>query len=141
MHISALSNSNSSCSQFSRAGFTLIELLVVTAIIALLISILLPSPKHAREQGKRAVCLSNLRSVAQGTGAYSTEDPDENAIPIQQQMVTAGNGVGFLQSYGSAVAIPFAYGGRTAQVPAPGGCNSSTSLWMIMADGPPAPSR
>ena len=57
-----------------RAGFTLIELLVVVAIIALLITILLPSLKEAREQGKRALCLSNLRSIAQGTAAYATED-------------------------------------------------------------------
>ena len=103
-----------------RAGFTLIELLVVIAIIALLISILLPSLKQAREQGKRAVCLSNLRSVAQGTAAYSTEDDIENAIPIQQQMVTAGMGQGFNPPYALTVALPFAYGGRTAQVPALG---------------------
>ncbi len=111
-----------------RAGFTLIELLVVVAIIALLISILLPSLKQAREQGKRAVCLSNLRSVAQGTAAYSTEDESENAIPIQQQMVTAGQGIRFMPPYGATVAIPFAYGGRTAQVPFPGGTNPSNPL-------------
>ncbi len=111
-----------------RAGFTLIELLVVIAIIALLISILLPSLKQAREQGKRAVCLSNLRSVSQGTNAYSTEDPLENAVPIQQQMVTAGMGDGFNTPYGLTVALPFAYGGRTAQVPAAGVCTANPSI-------------
>ena len=44
-------------------GFTLIELLVVIAIIALLMAILLPALKAAREQGKRAVCLNNLRQL------------------------------------------------------------------------------
>ncbi|MHC4511438.1 MAG: type II secretion system protein, partial [Planctomycetota bacterium] len=37
-------------------GFTLIELLVVIAIIALLMALLMPVLRTAREQGKRAVC-------------------------------------------------------------------------------------
>ena len=52
------------------AGFTLIELLVVVAIIALLIAILLPALSQAREQGKRARCLSNLHQIALGWHLY-----------------------------------------------------------------------
>ena len=44
-------------------GFTLIELLVVIAIIALLMAILMPVLHRAREQGMRAVCLSNLTQL------------------------------------------------------------------------------
>jgi prepilin-type N-terminal cleavage/methylation domain-containing protein len=51
-----------------RKGFTLIELLVVVAIIALLISILLPSLSRARELAKRTVCASNLKEI--GTAMY-----------------------------------------------------------------------
>lgn len=57
----------------SQRGFTLIELLVVVAIIALLISILLPSLSRARDAGRLAVCLSNLKQLGLGFALY-TED-------------------------------------------------------------------
>ncbi len=57
-----------------RHGFTLIELLVVVAIIGLLLSILLPSLSKAREQGRIAVCLSNLKSIGQAAAGYWQEN-------------------------------------------------------------------
>ncbi|HOW17547.1 MAG TPA: type II secretion system protein [Phycisphaerae bacterium] len=57
----------------SRA-FTLIELLVVVAIIALLVSILLPSLATAREQAKTAVCLSRLKNLGNAEKAYEAEN-------------------------------------------------------------------
>jgi type II secretory pathway pseudopilin PulG len=53
----------------------LIELLVVVSIIALLISILLPSLKQAREQGKAAVCMSHLKQIGNAISYYQTDYP------------------------------------------------------------------
>jgi len=55
-------------------GFTLIELLVVIAVIALLMAILIPVLRSAREQGQRVVCLSNLRQLTLAWVAYSDDN-------------------------------------------------------------------
>lgn len=55
-------------------AFTLIELLVVMAVIALLLSIIMPALKRAKEAGKRAVCLSNTKSLTTGWLLYVDEN-------------------------------------------------------------------
>jgi prepilin-type N-terminal cleavage/methylation domain-containing protein/prepilin-type processing-associated H-X9-DG protein len=63
-------------------GFTLIELLVVVAIIALLLSILLPTLGRAREQAKRAKCASRLKNVVTAMYMYGSENRDQ--LPLHR---------------------------------------------------------
>lgn len=55
-------------------GFSLIELLVVISIIAMLLSILAPTLQQAREHGKRAVCLINLRQLTYAWLMYTDDN-------------------------------------------------------------------
>lgn len=55
-------------------GFTLVELLVVISIIALLLSILMPSLTKARNSAKTVVCMSNLKQLALAYCMYTDDN-------------------------------------------------------------------
>ena len=57
-------------------AFSLIELLFVIAIISLLAALLFPVFEKAREQGRAAVCLSNMRQIGMSLNMY-LQDYDE----------------------------------------------------------------
>jgi prepilin-type N-terminal cleavage/methylation domain-containing protein/prepilin-type processing-associated H-X9-DG protein len=80
----------------ARGGFTLIELLVVIAVVAVLAALLLPALSQAKEKGKSARCISNLRQLGMATTLYA--DDHEDALPWQQRnhWVTPANVVGVL---------------------------------------------
>lgn len=61
-------------------GFTLIELLVVIAIIALLLSIITPALRKAKEAARGIVCRSSLRQMGVGLVSYYMENDNKALI-------------------------------------------------------------
>jgi prepilin-type N-terminal cleavage/methylation domain-containing protein len=57
----------------SRRAFTLIELLVVVTIMAVLAALLLPALARAKEQARRAKCISNLRQIAFAARSFGAD--------------------------------------------------------------------
>lgn len=62
------------------AAFTLIELLVVISIIALLLSIMLPSLASAREEGKSVKCAADLHAI--GIAMASCQNDNNGFFPM-----------------------------------------------------------
>jgi prepilin-type N-terminal cleavage/methylation domain-containing protein len=122
-----------------RRAFTLIELLVVVAIIALLISILLPSLSRAREITKRAVCASNLRGIGQGMKVYSNDNGDwyPTALFAEYTDTSAGyNGssVEWITHLSDMMTLPIntAGGGNGLSSTT---VHTSRSMFMLVVDG------
>lgn len=90
----------------SRRAFTLIELLVAIAIIALMISILLPSLRGAKEEASVVKCLSNLRQIGMFNWLYMEQEKDPT-----WHLDFGYNGFGY------TYASEYIYGGMQAKEP------------------------
>lgn len=74
----------------TQRGFSLVELLVVVAIIALLLSVALPSLGQAREVARASVCLNNLHSIGQATTVYQADHRDFFFATVRQDYPATG---------------------------------------------------
>lgn len=76
----------------SQEAFTLIEVLVVVAIMALLLSLLVPALKRARDQAKITVCLTNLHDTGVALHQYTVEyDPYYPLVPYMGSSIYYDN--------------------------------------------------
>ena len=86
-----------------RRGFTLIELLIVISIISSLAAILFPVFARARENARRASCMSNVKQMALAFMQY-TQDYDER-LPLYQRCSTQ-QPVGGIRGWNNSVSCP-----------------------------------
>lgn len=95
-----------------RRATTLIELLVVISIIALLISMLLPSLKRTMELAKTTICMHHLREIGNGLSMYGVENdgwlPAESHEKALEEIPTGQSAVWFLKLFPAYLEEPMA---------------------------------
>jgi len=115
----------------SKRGFTLIELLVVVAIISILAAILFPVFARARENARRAGCMSNLKQMGLGFMMY-VQDYDEtypkNSYGSDEKLPCPGNTSSSCNAFWPLRIYPYV---KSLQV---FNCPSDDRRWRGLAD-------
>ena len=93
-----------------RWAFTLVELLVVIAIIGMLAALLLPAVQGARESGRRATCLNNIRQLSLATRQY---EGTKRELPGYVNVVGKSSSNAVMDQLGKWVVTLFPYMERT----------------------------
>lgn len=130
-----------------RKAFTLIELLVVVAIIALLISILLPSLSRARELAKRLNCAANTKGIGTSLKIYANDFDEHYPTPTFNESGASKPRILYTKTTNFGVGIP----SDNQANPIPGRRMSSNntattlsvtrSLWMLVRSGDITPKQ
>lgn len=105
-------------STMQRIAFTLIELLVVVAVVGLLVSILLPSLRKAREQARTVACTAGLRGISSAGLIYAGADPGENLVPVHRLYALVPGDIG-----------AYDWGGKSGIGEPSVGTDASSSIW------------
>jgi len=123
-----------------RSGFTLIELLVVVAIIALLISILLPSLARARELAKRTTCAANNSGMGKGLFTYASENSDSWPIAPNSMMNSPATAVQYYNMTGKNGGMAPVNTTPTWLIsPWPNTLSTTRNLWELVRSGGTSP--
>lgn len=109
-----------------RTSFTLIELLVVIAIIAILAAILLPALNSARERGRAASCVNNLKQITSGALQYADANNEYMPVTITRDEFWMGTAQSYLGGENIITLIDW-YGGEGTK----GGEGSSVSSLVL----------
>jgi hypothetical protein len=75
-------------------ALTLAEVIVITAALSVVVLVAGPALTKPRSVGQRTDCLSNLQRIGMACHQYSAEDPREQAIPIQMDMIRNPGSIG-----------------------------------------------
>jgi len=89
----------------NRFAFTLIELLVVIAIIAILAGLLLPAITKAKEKGRQARCVSNVKQIVTGMFMYAQDHRMKFPTLAAGQWCAVGGKLGSSGTWGGDIAL------------------------------------